>query len=324
VELGWAREAAEAAQRRNEDEEAAARARVEVQEWGEIRKILTKEAEQARLRRENEERAVAKARKKALEIVQASDQSPKGGLFSIFDDKKLEEGAGGKATQTVPPAASSEGDVFSLLAGVFGLGEEQKTEQAEKETIKKADQKGFSFFGGSEKDELAAPVASESQGSQRDNGWIGVLFDFFGANKRDEPPGRGTILIADRQNEKISSVFDFFVSSEQTAPREPGRGTIIIPTDAKPSIFSFFADLGKQKEQVKPTEQKPEPEQPSMFSFLGGTARKSDDSAKEVETAQSKQEKSNNSTLFSFFGGKKDSGVKSEVRPSECSLASFR
>jgi hypothetical protein len=69
-----------------------------------------------------------------------------------------------------------------------------------------------------------------------------VIFDFFGANRGQLEPGQGTITL---EPAKKSSVFDLFVSPDLIAPREPGRGSITIE-ETKPSIFSFFANFGKE------------------------------------------------------------------------------
>jgi hypothetical protein len=132
-----------AAQRRSEDEKAAARARAETQEWEKLQKSLTKEVEQERWRRENKEGTPAEPRTKARKLGQASDPSPKkGGIFSVFDYKKPEEGTVGKSIQEDPPAPRREMCSLYWLV-LLGLGRKRSQNKARRKRIKKWTRKDY-------------------------------------------------------------------------------------------------------------------------------------------------------------------------------------
>ena len=109
-----------------------------------------------------------------------------------------------------------------------------------------------------------------SEGGQKPKSWLDSMFNLFGSKEIDQIPGRGTILI---DTEERPSIFDIFVTPQQIADREPGRGSIRIDDEEKPSIFSQFASLGgRQKDKnAVPNPQPVRQKSNDIFSFFSTT-----------------------------------------------------
>ena len=192
-------------------------------------------------------------------------------------------------------AAKPANSMFSF----FGTTDQSSPTEVEKTSPKEPEKAKptssmFGLFGSTEKSsskelETTPPSKELVRAKPENDWWKSIVFDFFGArddNDEDETikrmPGRGTVRIADQGYPK-KSVFDLFIDTASLwARNEPGRATICIEKNPKPSIFSFFANN-------KALQQSP------LFSFF-----ESKSASKKVPEKDGKKDESN--SIFSFLG----------------------
>jgi hypothetical protein len=168
----------------------------------------------AKERREYEERVADEARRKARSMESRGERDATSDFSFLPNPFQGAEG-GPTYKPNFPSIPSPETNIFSFLGGNGGNAEDQRLQSPRSQT---------------------QPVVMEKKES-----WLTFLFDFFGANRREEKPGQGTITL---EPAKRTNVFEFFVSPEMFAPKQLGRGSITIEEPKKPSIFSFFSKFG--------------------------------------------------------------------------------
>ena len=201
-------------------------------------------------------------------------------------------------------AAKPANSMFSF----FGTTDQSSPTEVEKTSPKEPEKAKptssmFGLFGSTEKSsskelETTPPSKELVRAKPENDWWKSIVFDFFGArddNDEDETikrmPGRGTVRIADQGYPK-KSVFDLFIDTASLWTRnEPGRATIRIEKNPKPSIFSFFANN-------KALQQSP------LFSFFEPKPE-----SKKLPEMDGKKDKSN--SIFSFLGNAQDESPSS-------------
>jgi hypothetical protein len=232
-ELQLLKEALDAAQRLDEDENVAEIARDQTREWEEIQRKLSKEDDESKERRAKEEN-------KNL----ASDKA-----------RAIETETDGEEKDAASESAS---DAFTFFGNLFGGTEKAlkaprdtrstiviQTAEPQEKPEKDWAATVFDFFGGSKPEEKKeAPsrgtimIEEEKKRS---------VFEFFGSTdevEKEMGPGRGTIRV---NEEETPSNFSFFSGS--SASKSTDKKVNQADSEKKPSDFFFGGSEEKGREE---------------------------------------------------------------------------
>ena len=275
------KEAAEAERRRSEAEKTVKAANANVQNWDSLKTLFNVGASDTR--RESPAELGKSMANFGLEKIdsESTSRTPSFSFGDWFGNKKQEEKPIEPDMEAAKPAKNSDSifDFFGSIDRKPPKALDKSPPKALAKTVPKALDKT------PPKTLEKTPPEQFERAKPANDWWKSIVFDFFGAQDDDDDdikrvPGRGTVRIADQGYPK-KSPFDLFIPDSASLWRksEPGRATIRIEKDPKPSIFSFFANKGPQSPlfpflETKNPSKKNEKEgkvdkSNSIFSFLG-------------------------------------------------------